>query len=216
MSFAIAIISCVIYAGMMASPWNNYWLTSLVKLLVFGVVPLCYLYGKEGAVKRVFALDKKATLKIPALLGAGCCLVIWVGYTILFSCFDSGQILSGLSKQSITKGVYPFVFLHIVFVNSFLEEFFFRGFLFRLSYQKGNKRIGYLFSSVLFAIYHISIFNSWFSPAMVIFCIAGLVLAGLFFCEVDRRCDNIYAGWLIHVGANLGINVIGAWLFLTA
>lgn len=105
------------------------------------------------------------------------------------------------------------MFIHIVVVNSFLEEFFFRGFLFRNLYLGGKKVYAYVFSSVLFALYHIGIFGSWFSPAMVCFCLAGLVVAGLFFCEVDRRCQNIYGGWLIHLGANVGINLIGAVLF---
>ncbi|MBO5407822.1 MAG: CPBP family intramembrane metalloprotease [Clostridia bacterium] len=216
MTAGIAIISCVCYALLMVSPWNTYWVTSLGKLLVFGVVPLGYLLTKGDRFGAVFHLGDKKSLKLPLLLGVGCCLVIWVGYTLLYSFFDSQQILSGLKAQGITKVQYPFVFLHIVLINSFLEEFFFRGFLFRQSFLKGNKRFAYLFSSILFAFYHISIFNSWFSPAMVAFCIVGLVVAGLFFCEVDRRCDNIYGGWLLHVGANLGINVIGAWLFLTA
>ena len=94
-----------------------------------------------------------------------------------------------------------------------MEEFFFRGFLFRNLYLRGEKVYAYLFSSVLFALYHIGIFGSWFSPCMLVFCVVGLVLSGIFFCEVDRRCQNIYGGWLIHLGANMGINLIGAYLF---
>ena len=214
MTSIIALISCGAYALLMASPYNGYWITSLVKLLVFFGIPFCFLLKKKEDISYVFSVGKRSSLKIPFFLGIGCTAVIWIGFTLLYRFFDRSQILSGLLAQGITKVVYPFVFLHIVFINSFLEEFFFRGFLFRLSYQKGNKRYAYLFSSVLFALYHISIFQSWFSPGMVAFCIIGLVFAGIFFCEVDRRCDNIYGGWLIHLGANLGINVIGAWLFM--
>ena len=156
---------------------------------------------------------KKGSLKIPSVLGIGCLALILIGYTLLSSFFDPNQILSGLRNQQITKSVYPFVFLHIVLVNSFLEEFFFRGFLFRNLYLQGKKGYAYLFSSVLFALYHIGIFGSWFSPFMVVVCLAGLVLSGLFFCEVDRRCESIYGGWVIHLGANVGINLIGAYLF---
>ncbi len=216
MTAGIAIVSCVIYALLTVSPHNTYWITSIGKFLVFGVVPLCYLAKQRDVLCGVLSFGNKKALKIPFFMGIGCCFVIWLGYTLLYSFFDSQQIISGLKAQGITKVEYPFVFLHIVLVNSFLEEFFFRGFLFRLSYKRGQKIFSYLFSSVLFALYHISIFQSWFSPAMVIFCIVGLVGAGLLFCEADRRCDNIYGGWLLHLGANLGINVIGAWLFYAA
>lgn len=206
-------ISCVLYTLSLFSPWNGYWITSLVKLGLFGVLPLCYLLKNKQNLKQLLAVSDKKTLKIPAVLGVGCCLVIWIGYLLLYRFFNSEQILAGLSAQAITKSVYPFVFLHIVLVNSFLEEFFFRGFLFRNLFLRGNKTYAYVFSSVLFSLYHVGIFQSWFSVPMVIFCLVGLVFAGVFFCEVDRRCQNIYGGWLIHLGANVGINVIGAFLF---
>lgn len=209
----LAIVACLIYTVSLFSPCNSYWVTSLVKLIVFGTFPFVYLLRQKEKLPRILSVGDKETLKIPAMLGAGCCVVIWIGYGLLYQLFDSRQILAGLSAQAITKSVYPFVFLHIVLVNSFLEEFFFRGFLFRNFYLQGKKTYAYLFSSVLFSLYHIGIFQSWFSVPMVIFCLVGLVFAGIFFCEVDRRCQNIYGGWLIHLGANVGINVIGAWLF---
>ncbi len=209
----LAIISCVLYTFSQYSTFNGYWMTSLVKLILFLGVPLIYFSRRRETLSLVMRMGNKKALKIPAVLGILCAVFILVGYTLLFSMFDQEQILSGLHAQKITKTVYPFVFLHIVLVNSFLEEFFFRGFLFRNLYLFGKKVYAYLFSSVLFALYHIGIFGNWFSPVMVVFCIVGLVIAGLFFCEVDRRCDNIYGGWLIHLGANVGINLIGAYLF---
>ena len=209
----LAVFSCIFYTVSQFSPFNGYWMTSLFKLILFGVVPLLYFIKRKNQLFQVMNRGVKGSYKIPALLGAGCLLLILAGYTLLYSFFDAKQILSGLHAQKITKTVYPFVFLHIVVVNSFLEEFFFRGFLFRQLYLSGKKGYAYLFSSVLFALYHIGIFGSWFSPAMVCFCLVGLVGAGLFFCEVDRRCQNIYGGWFLHLGANVGINLIGAVLF---
>ena len=209
----LAILSCVLYTLSLFSPDNGYWMTSFVKLVLFGGVPLLYFLVRKQELSRVMYFGEKGSLKLPAILGGLCAGAILVGYTLLSSFFDPNRILSGLNNQQITKGVYPFVFLHIVLVNSFLEEFFFRGFLFRNLWLRGKKVYAYVFSSVLFALYHIGIFGSWFSSGMVLFCLLGLAVAGLFFCEVDRRCENIYAGWLIHLGANVGINLIGAVLF---
>ena len=180
----LAILSCVLYTLSLFSPDNGYWMTSFVKLVLFGGVPLLYFLVRKQELSRVMYFGEKGSLKLPAILGVLCAGAILVGYTLLSSFFDPNRILSGLNNQQITKGVYPFVFLHIVLVNSFLEEFFFRGF-----------------------------FGNWFSHGRVLFCLLGLAVAGLFFCEVDRRCENIYAGWLIHLGANVGINLIGAVLF---
>ncbi len=213
MVYAISFLMCLIYTFISFSDYNSYLITSGVKLLVFGVIPFLFLLKQKRNLSQILSVNQVKSLRIGALLGGVCCVAVLCGYTLLYSWFDSEQILSGLHSQNITKGVYPLVFIHIVAINSFLEEFFFRGYLFRNLYLSGKKTAAYLVSSLLFSLYHFGIFQSWFSPGLVILCLVGLFATGLLFCEVDRRADNIYAAWLIHLGANIGINLIGAYLF---
>ena len=42
--------------------------------------------------------------------------------------------------------------------------------------------------------------------------VAGLMAAGIILQLADRSRGSLKAGWLIHAGANLAINAIGAWL----
>ncbi len=92
----LAIISCMIYTISLFSPYNSYWVTSLIKLILFGVVPLCYLSINKQNLKDILAAGDKKTLKIPAMLGVGCCVVIWLGYSLMYGFFESTQILAGL------------------------------------------------------------------------------------------------------------------------
>lgn len=209
----LAISACGIYTLAMLLFKNGYWLTSIIKLVLFLGVALLYFWKNRAILLDLLRLPEQKVWKLPGILGLGCILLILGGYYILRHFFDSNQILAGLHNQGITRWTYPFVFIHIVAVNSFLEEFFFRGFLFLNLYRRKKIKYAYVFSSVLFALYHIGMFQSWFSGGMFLFCLIGLVAAGLVFCEIDRRYQSIYAGWLIHLGANIGINLIGAYFF---
>ena len=48
-------------------------------------------------------------------------------------------------------------------------------------------------------------------PVMAL-AVAGLMAAGIILQLADRSRGSLKAGWLIHAGADLAINAIGAWL----
>lgn len=207
--------ACLLYSLMLFSPYNLYWQTSAAKILLFVMTPLLY-YKTRGrkAFSGLFNKAKnKAYIKISAALGGAAFILIIAAYFLLNWLFDKDMILGGLKREGITHSIYPFVFINIVLVNAFLEELFFRGFVFFTIFRLGFKAYAYAFSSVLFALYHIAMMGGWFSPPAFIFCLTGLVFAGLVFCRLDEGCGNIYGGLFVHLGANLAINLIGAYLF---
>lgn len=213
----LGISACVLYNLMLISPYNNYFLTSTIKLLLFVSFAIFGMsYVPNLKFKDVFGLGGNLkTLKNPMFLSVACMLIVIVAFFLAGSFVDDGQILKGLSGEGITKATYPFVFLNIVFVNAFLEEFFFRGFLFFTLFRMGYKKYAYIFSSIAFAIYHWVMISTWFSHLIFALCMIALFVAGVIFNEIDRRSNNIYGGFLVHLGANLGINLIGAYLFIT-
>jgi membrane protease YdiL (CAAX protease family) len=210
----LSVVSCFIYALMLGSRYNYYFYTSLVKLVLFLLVPLLYYsLSKQGRFKDLFRLKgNKKYMKASAFLGGLTFAFIILAFLLLNEFFDKQIILDGLAKEGITKITYPYVFANIVFVNAFLEELFFRGFVFLTVFNLGFKRFSYIFSSVLFSLYHIVMMNSWFSPQIFLLCLAGLIGAGLIFNELDKRCENILGGFFVHLGANLAINLIGVYL----
>lgn len=109
----------------------------------------------------------------------------------------------------VHEGNFVFVALYIALINSFLEEFLFRGF----GYLKLREYRGEAFSqgvsAGLFALYHIAIIDGWTSPYLTAAAIAGLFLTGVFFNLLNRRRKNIYASYLVHMFGNFAINTIG-------
>ena len=69
------------------------------------------------------------------------------------------------------------------------------------------------FSAIVFALYHVSILQGWFSPLLYALAMAGLAAGGLLFNFLDSRVQSILPSYLVHMAANLAINTIGLILF---
>ena len=54
--------------------------------------------------------------------------------------------------------------------------------------------------------------GSWFHPALFLLLTAALAVAGLLFNYLDHE-GSIWPAWLVHMSANLAINIIGLSLF---
>ena len=108
---------------------------------------------------------------------------------------------------------FIFVAGYISFENSFLEEFFFRGYAFILLKQKTNRIFAYAFSSGLFAFYHVGMTFGWFQGFVYVLALLGLFFGGCIFNFLNEKCKNIYLSWLVHMFANFAINTVGMILF---
>lgn len=188
----------------------EYALKSTIKVLSFmGVIGLyCALFRKKFT--DVIGLHKIGNGK-PLLCYMLCFFVGTMAAFLIFKDFLDlpGIRQSLMSKENLTKDNCIFVFLYIIFCNSFLEESFFRGFFSGLF---SDKRLGGIISAVLFSFYHIGIFITWFSPVIFLLCLIGLAAVGLFLQWLSEKYESILASYITHACANVAIDVIGVLL----
>ncbi len=188
----------------------EYALKSTIKVLSFmGVIGLyCALFRKKFT--DVIGLHKIGNGK-PLLCYMLCFFVGTMAAFLIFKDFLDllGIRQSLMSKENLTKDNCIFVFLYIIFCNSFLEESFFRGFFSGLF---SDKRLGGIISAVLFSFYHIGIFITWFSPFIFLLCLIGLAAVGLFLQWLSEKYESILASYITHACANVAIDVIGVLL----
>ena len=103
-------------------------------------------------------------------LGIGVYIIIVGSYFLTRNIIDFSNVTSSLSKNmGITSTNFIYVSLYISLMNSFLEEFFFRGFGFITLKKYTSRKTAYLFSSVLFAIYHIGMLVGMFNILVLSF-----------------------------------------------
>ena len=188
----------------------------LVKILFFLLLPLFY-FGwnkkERPLLKRLFCVNGK-TIVQAVLLGLLVYGVIVGGYFCTKSFVDFSQVTGTLQeKHGITGENFIFVSLYISLANSFLEEFFFRGFAFLSLKPYIGRKLAYVFSPALFAFYHGGMLAGMFSWWVFLVLLTGLFVGGCIFNYLNEKSESLYPSWVTHMFANFAINTVGFILF---
>jgi len=207
-----SIIVCLIDAVIMPS----YFVKIPIKIVFFLALPMSFfLVNKDAFVefKSLFTF-KKAGIIMAILLGIGVFIVILGGYFLTRNIIDFSNVTSNLTEgMGITADNFIYVASYISICNSFLEEFFFRGYAFITLKNYTTRKIAYMFSSSIFAIYHVGMLVGMFSFGPLLLLLTGLIIGGCIFNYLNELNGNIYPSWFVHMFANFAINTIGFILF---
>ena len=212
----MAILALVVMTYIEKVLQPGYLIKSIVKLFVLGGSILLYAVLYKEDLFDLIHLQKKKPSKKLILFMVFAYLGIIVLYLLLSRYIDLNSIRDKLmAKEHLSRNNFLFIFSYIIIVNSFLEESFFRGFLYQVFKKQKMERAGIIFSALVFALYHISIMDGWFNPFIMAFGIAGLFLTGIFLQLVCRYEDSLIGSWLVHGSANLAINTIATIMLLS-
>ena len=192
-----------------------YAVKSILKIILFLCVPLAFFGTFEAwvSLKALFVLNKRELL-VALSLGIGAFGVITGGYMLISRFFSLDDAILRLTADGgVSRSNFLYVSFYIALVNSLLEEFFFRGYAFLNLKSLTSRRFAYLFSAVLFAVYHLGMVIGNGNPyiwggALVLLTVAGLILNSL-----NERSGSILTSWLLHMCANLAINTVGFYVF---
>ena len=211
----ISVISIAIMYILESIINTEYFQKSLVKMVMFLILPIIYtLYDKNISLRDNFKIKSKKSLMYSLILGIGVYIGILVVYFILKDFINLSNIIELLDKNaSVDKENFLWIALYISFVNSLLEEFFFRGFMFLNLKKISGRKFAYIVSSFVFSLYHVAIMGSWFNPILFIIAMIGLFIGAIIFNYLNEKGGNIYNSWIVHMMANLSINTVGLMMF---
>lgn len=203
----MVIICCTLMAIVETIIEPVYFIKSLIKIILFFIIPFIIMKKLNNNIFSNLKLNKRS-IKHLLILGILIYWIIMIAYFITRNIFDYPKLVESLvSDQYVTRNSFIWVSIYISFINSFLEEFLFR-FISFIKLLKYTKRIyAYLFSSMIFAIYHIAMIEA-FPPVLTILCIIGLAVGGCIFNFVDEKNNNIYNSWIVHMFADFAIMTI--------
>ena len=194
----------------------TYIVKFIIKIVLFLIVPMVYFFlfkGEASHFKKLFVPKSKDFFRA-LVLGVLVYGVIVGAYFLLKDVFDFSAIVGSLTSDvGVNPGNFIYVALYISFVNSLLEEFFFRGFAFITLKEQTNRKFAYVFSALLFALYHVGMTAGWFHIIVFVLAFIGLFAGGCIFNFLNEKCENIYPSWLVHMCANFATNTIGFILF---
>ena len=215
MAISLIVVLCCVIMAIVDGIWQpDYPVKSVIKIVLFIGFPFIYsLFDSKINLKDIFVPNKKG-MKMAFSLCIPVFLLILGAYLLLKDVFDFSKVTTALTGNiGVNKDNFVYVALYISFINSLLEEFFFRGFAFLTLKRVASEKFAYVFSAVAFSLYHIAIMTGWFSVIVFVITVAGLFAGGLIFNYLNSKSNNIYTSWLVHMFSNFAINLIGFMLF---
>ena len=188
---------------------------SIIKIIIFLLIPVIYSFKCDCIqVKKFFMIKSRNQIIRSLILGVCIYCFIIAAYFILRNFIDLDNIQNILNDSlNVSKSNFIYVAIYISFINSLLEEFFFRGFLFLNLNKTMNSSLAYTISALAFSIYHVAILSNWFNPILFVVALVALFIGGLIFNRLNIKNENIYNSWLVHMFANFAINTIGLMMY---
>ena len=205
----LIVVICIAMAIIETLIEPAYFVKSVLKIVFFLFLPLVFMkLQKQRVFADTFSLNKKRILK---LLGLGLIIyvIIMAAFFITKGVFNYSSLVNSLSAdQKVSQNSFILIALYISFCNSLLEEFLFRFVAFIKLSEYTTKNIAYIFSSCMFALYHIAMIGSSFPVPLLLLALVGLAVGGGIFNYVDHKSRNIYNSWIIHMFADFAIMTI--------
>lgn len=203
------IISCIAMAVIETIIEPAYFVKSVLKIIFFLFVPVVFIkLQKEKVFTDSFSLNKRSILKLSGL-GLIIYVIIMAAFFLTKGIFDYSSLVTSLSAdQNVSQNSFIWVALYISFCNSLLEEFLFRFVAFIKLSEYATKNAAYIFSSAMFALYHVAMIGGSFPVPLLLLALVGLAIGGGIFNYVDDKSRNIYNSWIIHMFADFAIMTI--------
>lgn len=216
-TMTIVVLCCLLMAVVDTYLMPGYFLKSASKILLLAGIPLVYsMWNHDLRLTSVLEArrDGKGNFRTPLVLGASVYVLVIAAFILVSGFVDLEKIKGTLSETLQVNGEnFFFVAAYISIVNSFLEEFFFRGFAFLKLREWTSYGFSHVFSALAFALYHVAILKGWVSPLLTMAAILGLFGTGIFFNWLNEKSGNIYNSYVVHMFANLAINTIGLHMY---
>ena len=192
----------------------RYEYRAVVKVSLFLFIPLIFreqIFLKP--IKEIFKMGSKNIIK-EIILGVVIYIFIIAAFLVFKNFIDFSAITENITKKvGVDKNNFIYASFYISFINSFLEEVFFRGFAFLKLKEVTKGNFALYFSSLIFSLYHIFIMDNWFNIYIFALILLSLFIAGIIFGKLNEKSKSIYPSWIVHMFANFAINTVGFILF---
>ena len=196
----------------------SYFTSSIYKLIF--LFPILYrVYIEKKRIKK--AIFKHFSFKIfkshvGKMIGVGLLFfTIYVGSFYLFRGYlDLQNTVDQLNQMaSIDVSNIIFIGLYIIVLNSLLEEFFWRGFLFDKLNILIKPWMAYLVTGVAFSFHHMVFYYNWFEPIYLIVITVGLAVYAMIMNFIFSKTKDLFSCWLVHACADVAQIYIALVIF---
>lgn len=151
--------------------------------------------------------------------GVDVCIIMGIAFWFL----SGGELIAGMTERVQEKvsglginNVWKYAVLGVFYalVHSFLEEYYWRWFVYDLLKRFVSIPAANLISSLGFMSHHVillSVYFGWTSP-MTWLCSAGVAIGGIFWAWLYQKTGTLVWPWISHMVVDAGIFVVGYFL----
>ena len=178
------------------------------------ILPLVWLTFVERRRPSLSPLPKEGrghALRVGAGLGLFFGAAIVVAYLLIGDTWiDADRLRSVVEAAGFaTPGKYLGMALYITFVNSLLEEYVWRWFVYRRCEVLAGKKIAVPLAALLFTFHHIVVFSVQLGTNTAILASFGVFVGGAIWSWCYGRFRSIWPGWVSHVAADVAGLAVG-------
>lgn len=192
------------------------WASSLYKIL-FLILPLVYCRTQAISVRREILKFHhwRQSLGMAAGLGLAAAAIFWGAYLGLGDrLLDKEKISQSVTHLFVTNAqTIVYIAPITVFLNSLVEEFFYRGFAFGLLVRR-HRLIGYLLPAAAFAMQHVLFFWQWMQWIPFSIAVSGLLVFALVLQRLYEKADSLVAPWVVHMFGDIALMTIAVALLV--
>ncbi len=182
----------------------------------FLIPPLIYCRAHGIHIFRDIIILKNWRRYLPIAVGLGvlALVIFWGAYFSLRGLLkiDEDLIIRSTGEQfGVTRQNVLLVAPLTIFLNSMLEEFFYRGFSFGLLVKK-NRWLGYLLPASVFTVQHMLFIYQWSTPLKLVIAVVALFVFALVLQTIYEKAQSLVTPWVIHIFGDVAMMGIAVWL----
>jgi len=151
-------------------------------------------------------------------LGVGVCVVLavaWFGFIDGSKWFEEG-LLSQIKKKVgdlAIDSLWKYAMLSVFYAlcHSFLEEYYWRWFVYDMLKRITTVPVANFVSSLGFMAHHVlllAVYFGWSNP-MTYLCSAGVAIGGMFWAWIYQRTGSLFWPWISHMIVDAGLFLLG-------
>ena len=200
--FLIVLPPFIIFLSRLLFP-ANYFFSSIYKIIYLS--PLLFrIYIEKKTLKKSlfenFSLKNfKKNILSTIIIGAFLATFYISSFVVLNKFLDL-QIIIDKLQVLISLNLINLIFIgiYIISINSLLEEYFWRGFLFNNLEKLIKPWMAYTLTGIAFSFHHVMFYYNWFNLTFFLIVTIGLAIYAIIMNFIFQRNKDLFSCWLAH------------------
>lgn len=194
------------------------FLWAMAKIWLFVLPAFWYLFIQKQKVS--LSPPRKGGVGVGLLVGVLMFFVIWLAFCFLGErAISPDEIRLRAQQFGLNKPfVYLLASLYWILINSLLEEYIFRFFLYRqIEIVLGKwQLLAVLLAGLLFTVHHSVVLSAYLPAFQNLLASLGVFSAGVIWSAMYARYRSIWIPFISHLWADIGVFSVGAYLIFIA